>query len=403
MVLKSDLQVIIKTQIDSIPASEEFIPRDIINEIDPFIPFAIILTGIRRCGKSTLLYQLLKKYNNLNYLNFEDPRLINFDIADFEKVETIFNSNENEVDIYFFDEIQSVEKWELYVRSLIDRKKHIIITGSNSSLLSREFGSRLTGRHLKYELFPFSYKEFLKFTKKSPDQESFKDFMEMGGFPEYIKIGRIQILQQLLNDILSRDISVRNNIRNIKQLNELIIYILSNIGKPFSLNGLQKTFQFGSVNTVKDFISYFEDSYLIFTIPRFSYSLKKQSTNPKKVYAIDTGMIKSNTTGFSEDKGRILENIVFLELRRKFNSIYYLKEKNECDFVIYDRDKIVQAIQVCFELNTGNLQREINGCKEAMDMFGLDESLILTFGQEDIIMENGYKINVEPIWKWLTY
>lgn len=402
MLLTSDLQEIITSQINSIPGSEDYIQRDIIDEIDPLIPFAIILSGIRRCGKSTLLFQLLKKYNNLNYLNFEDPRLVNFELADFEKVEAIFESKKNSTDIYFFDEIQNIEQWELYIRALIDRKKHVIITGSNSSLLSRELGSRLTGRHLKYELFPFSYHEFLTFTKKSPGQESFKDFMEVGGFPEYIKIGRIQILQQLLNDILSRDISVRNNIRNIKQLNELIIYLLSNTGKPFSLNGLQKTFQFGSVNTVKDFISYFEDSYLIYTIPRFSYSLKKQSTNPKKVYAIDTGMIKSNTTGFSEDKGRILENIIFLELRRKYNSIYYLKEKNECDFVIYDRNKITQAIQVCFELNAGNLQREINGCKEAMELFGLKESFILTFGQEDILEENGFKINVEPIWKWLT-
>ena len=277
----------------------------------------------------------------------------------------------------------------------------MIITGSNSSLLSRELGSRLTGRHLRYELFPFSYMEFLDYTLKIPGKESFRDYMETGGFPDYIEIERIQILQQLLNDILSRDIAVRNNIRNIKQLNELIIYLLSNTGKPFSLNGLQKTFQFGSVNTVKDFISYFEDSYLIFTIPKFSYSLKKQSANPKKIYAIDTGMIKANTTGFSDDKGRLLENIVFLELRRKYNSIYYFKEKNECDFVVYNKDKIVQAIQVCYELNSGNLQREINGCKEAMQMFNLNEGLIISFDQEDIIREDNFTIKVEPIWKWL--
>ncbi len=401
MILSSDLQEIIKSQINSIPTSGSFIQRSIINQIDPFIPFAIVLSGIRRCGKSTFLFQLLNKYDSLNYLNFEDPRLVNFDLTDFEKVEKIFNFDKNNSNIYFFDEIQNVEKWELYIRSLIDRKKHVIITGSNSSLLSRELGSRLTGRHLRYELFPFSYMEFLDYTLKIPGKESFRDYMETGGFPDYIEIERIQILQQLLNDILSRDIAVRNNIRNIKQLNELIIYLLSNTGKPFSLNGLQKTFQFGSVNTVKDFISYFEDSYLIFTIPKFSYSLKKQSANPKKIYAIDTGMIKANTTGFSDDKGRLLENIVFLELRRKYNSIYYFKEKNECDFVVYNKDKIVQAIQVCYELNSGNLQREINGCKEAMQMFNLNEGLIISFDQEDIIREDNFTIKVEPIWKWL--
>lgn len=402
MILSSELQKIITSQTDSIPPSINLITRSILNKIDPFIPFAIVLSGVRRCGKSTLLFQLLNSNNNLNYLNFEDPRLVNFDIGDFDKVEAIFNNRENPSNLYFFDEIQNVAKWELYIRSLIDRKKHVIITGSNSSLLSRELGSRLTGRHLRYELFPFSYIEFLNFDNKSAGQESFKEYLEMGGFPDYIRIGRIQILQQLLTDILSRDIAVRNSIRNIKQLNELIIYLLTNTGKPFSLNGIQKAFQFGSVNTVKDFISYFEDSYLIFTIPKFSYSLKKQSANPKKVYAIDTGMIKANTTGFSEDKGRILENLVFLELRRKFDSIFYLKEKNECDFIVYDRDKIVQAIQVCYELNTGNLQREISGCMEAMQMFKLKESSILTFGQEDTINEDDLRINVEPVWKWLT-
>ncbi len=402
MLLSSDLKLIIDSQLASIRIPENLVVRSLRDEIDPFIPFAIVLSGIRRSGKSTLLFQLLNKFGSLNYLNFEDLRLVNFEISDFERVEKIFEEREKKSDLYFFDEIQNVDKWEMYIRSLIDRNKHVILTGSNSSLLSREMGSRLTGRHLRYELFPFSYVEFLTFTDKTASTESLNQYIETGGFPEFIRIDRIQILQQLLNDILNRDIAVRNNIRNVKQLNELILFLLTNTGKPFSLNSLQKSFQFGSVNTVKDFIAYFEDSYLVFTIPKFAWSLKKQSTNAKKIYAIDTGMIKVNTTRFSEDRGRLLENIVFLHLRRKYSSIFYFKEKNECDFVVYEKDKITKAIQVCYELNDGNLKREVAGCKEVMQMFGLQEASIITFDQEDTITEGESKINIEPAWKWLN-
>ena len=402
MILASDLQKIIASQYESLRIPENLVTRSVLNEIDPTIPFAIVLSGIRRCGKSTLLFQLLQKFQSMNYLNFEDPRLVNFELSDFERVDNLFNEKENASDLYFFDEIQNVDRWEMFVRSLLDRNKHVILTGSNSSLLSRELGSRLTGRHLQFELFPFNYTEFLSFSGKIPGTGSFSDYIETGGFPEFIRFERIQILQQLLSDILSRDIAVRNNIRNVSQLNELIIFLLANTGKPFSLNGLQKSFQFGSVNTVKDFISYFEDAYLVFTIPKFAYSLKKQATNPKKTYAIDTGMIKANTTRFSEDHGRLLENIVFLHLRRKYDSIFYFKEKNECDFVVFEKDKITKAFQVCYELNDGNMQRETAGCKEAMQMFGLNESSIITLEQEDTINEGDLKINIEPAWKWFS-
>lgn len=402
MILKSDLKEIISSQAESIQISEHLIKRSLSDEIDPFVPFAIVLSGIRRCGKSTLLFQLLNQFNSMNYLNFEDPRLINFELDDFERVEKIFEEKNGKSGLYFFDEIQNIDKWELFIRSLIDRKKHIIITGSNSSLLSRELGSRLTGRHLRYELFPFSYDEYLIFTGEIAGTASLSGYIETGGFPDYISLERIQILQELLNDILSRDIAVRNNIRNVKQLNELIVFLLANPGKPFSLNGLQKNFQFKSVNTVKNFINFFEDAYLIFTIPKFSYSLKKQSVNPKKVYAIDTGMIKANTTRFSEDRGRLLENIVFLQLRRMHQAIFYFKEKAECDFVVFEKDKITKAIQVCYELNNGNFQREMEGCKEAMQMFGLNEGLVITFEQEDTLIDGDLKINILPAWKWLT-
>jgi predicted AAA+ superfamily ATPase len=402
MLLTTDIQNIINSQLSSLPSANNLIERTIINTIDPYIPFAIVLTGIRRCGKSTLLHQLQKKYKNLNYLNFEDPRLINFEISDFEKVENIFNENPDPNPIYFFDEIQNVKNWEIYIRSLVDKKKHVIITGSNSSLLSRELGSRLTGRHLSYELFPFSFNEFLLFEEKSADIDSFTQYMAFGGLPEYNKVKNLQIPQQLLSDILSRDIAVRYGIRNVRQLNELIIFLYSNIGKPFSYTNLQKTFHFGSVNTVKDFISYFEDSYLVFMVPRFAYSLKKQSTNPKKIYAIDSGMANANSTSFSDDNGRILENMIYLHLRRKYKDIYYFKEKYECDFIVSEKNRVVSAIQVCYELNQGNLDREISGCEDAMKMLNLSESYIITYKQEDVIQKGDKKIFIKPAWKLMS-
>lgn len=401
MILKSDLQYIIDTQIESLETDELLCSRSIQSEVNPFVPFALVLSGIRRCGKSTLLYQLLKKYGSPNYLNLEDPRLINFDLADFERVEDIFANHSGEA-VFFFDEIQNIEKWELYIRRLVDRKKPVVLTGSNSSLLSRELGSRLTGRHLRYELFPLSYMEFLDLTGTLSGLESFERYMNAGGFPEYIKSGNIQILQQLLIDILNRDIAVRNGIRNVKQLHELIIYLLSNTGKPFSLSNLQKSFQYGSVNTVKDFISYFEDSYLIFTIPRFSYSLRVQAINPKKVYAIDTGLLKANTIQFSDDRGRMLENLVFLHVRRKSQSIYYFKEKHECDFVVFEKNSPSRVIQVCYELNDGNFDREIEGCKQAIQHFKLNAGTVVTFQQEDNLVIGDTEIQIVPAWKWFS-
>ena len=401
MILKESLRNIVKRQRESLDLAEASVERESLKQIDIKIPFAIVLSGVRRCGKSTLLKQLMKRIKGFYYFSFDDIRAVNFEVQDFQKLDEIFLEEYGKKDCYFFDEIQNVQKWELFIRTILDKKKHVIITGSNASLLSKELGTRLTGRHLRFELFPFSYKEFLLLLNKKQSIKSFEEYFINGGFPEYLKLKKSGILQELLNDILNRDIAIRHKIRNLKSLREIALYLLTNVGKEFSYNNLKKTFNLGSTNSVISFVSYFEDSYLLFTISKFDYSLKKQLVNPKKVYSIDNGLTNINSSSFSQDKGKMLENLVFVNLRKKHSDIFYFQEKGECDFVIKEGTKVTKAVQVCFDLNEDNKSREINGLVEALEKFALKEGLILTYKQDDEFKINGKKIKVLPVWKWL--
>ncbi len=394
--LKETLKELINLQKKDLERQELGVLREVLHEIDFAVPHALVISGIRRCGKSTLLHQLMKKVKKPYYFNFEDPRALNFQVSDFEKLAAAFAEVHGSNGHYFFDEIQNVPNWERFVRKLIDTGSKCVITGSNASLLSRELGTRLTGRHLTYELFPFSYKEFLEFKKEKASAKTFQEYLMSSGFPEYLRFQKDEILHALFNDILSRDIAVRHGLKEGRTIRELTAYILSNIGKEFSYNKLAATFNLGSPNTVISYISFLEDSYMVFTVPRFSFSLQKQRIMPKKAYAIDQGLIRANAVQFSNDTGRILENIVFLHLRRKNREIYYFKEKNECDFIT--RGKETAAFQVCSELTEDNKQREIDGLKEAMKKIRTKKGTILTLNQEDSIGP----IQVIPVWKWLT-
>ena len=400
MLLKETLRSIIKSQQKELKTLDYGIPRTSVEKIDLTLPFAIILSGIRRCGKSTLLCQVMKKTNGLYYFNFEDPRATGFEVNDFQKLDEVFREEYGNSECYFFDEIQNVEKWELFVRTQLDKNKHFLITGSNASLLSKELGTKLTGRHLKQELFPFSYNEFLNFNSQKKGPASFGEYLRKGGFPEYLKFGRSDILQELLNDILIRDIVVRHKLRSPKAIKELALFLVSNVGIEFSYTNLAKTFSLGSTNSAIAFVSYLEDSYLLFTVSKFDYSLKKQAVNPKKVYLIDNGLADVNSVSFSSNNGRMLENCVFLQLRRAGTEIFYYKGDRECDFLVKEKNVISQAIQVCYELTEDNKHREIDGLMEAMDKFGLSEGVILTYDQQDEIELLGKTIKVKPAWRW---
>lgn len=400
MILKETLAKTLAEQRETILSADKGIEREMLAKIKPVTGYASVISGIRRSGKSTLLRQLISDNTAFNYLNFEDVRIFGFELKDFKRLEDIF-SEEGTSELYFFDELQNVEGWERYVRTLLDNKKTVVITGSNASLLSKELGSKLTGRHLRYELFPFSYKEALSFWNVKPSLQSFEKYLLTGGMPEYLKLSNDMILQELFNDIISRDITVRYNLRNPKLVKELALYLLSNVGKEFSFQKLRKMYDLGSVNTVISLIGYYEDSYLLFTVPQFDFSLRSRQVNAKKVYAIDTGFIRANSVSFSQDKGRILENLVFIQLKRFGREVFYFKKDNECDFITRDENKKLELFQVCFELNDENKDREINGMLAAMDYTKQKSGTIFTLNQTDELEFDKRTIFVKPVWKWL--
>lgn len=400
MITRETLREIILSQRNSLDTLELGILREKEKDIKIVDSFALLITGIRRCGKSTFLHQILKKQKKGYYLNLEDPRLDGFELSDFNKVDVIMKDLYGDNGIYFFDEIQNIKGWERFIRYLIDKKEEVIISGSNASLLSRELGTKLTGRHLSLELFPFSYREFLVVRKENPSPKSFEEYLLKGGFPEYLKKENPSIHHELLSDVVMKDVAIRFSIKNITILNKIAIYLISNVGKEFSSNSLKKMFEIKSVQSVIDYISYFENAYLLFTIPRFSYSYKQQQVNPKKVYSIDNGFSYANSASFSRDSGKMLENAIFLELRRKYKEIFYFKERNECDFVVKQKDKVIHAIQACFDFNEDNKQREIGGIVSALKEFSLHRGLIVTLNQEDEFTIEGKKIVVIPAWKW---
>ncbi len=400
MLLQSAISQIVKTQRDNLLQKDPGLKREALKDLPDLLNHALIVSGVRRCGKSTLLFQLLtKKYKNAFYLNFEDTRLYDFERNDFSRLdEVIANSNSK---VLFFDEIQIIEEWERYVRQKLDEGFKVVITGSNASLLSRELGTKLTGRHITKELFPFSYHEFCSYKKSHPHEHTLLEYLKKGGFPEYVKSEENDILNNLLDDILVRDIAVRYGVRDVKTLKRLALYLVSNVGKLITGNRLKTLFEVGATSTVMEYLSHLEYSYLLHFVPKFSFSLRKQLVNPRKVYAIDTGLISANSASFTEDLGRKFENLIFLHLRRKNKEIYYFSEKHECDFVVSEMGAVSEVVQVCFDLNQDNMDRELSGLFEALEFFNLKSGTIVTLNQNDHFVKNGLTASIVPGYKYL--
>ncbi|MCF8234057.1 MAG: ATP-binding protein [Bacteroidales bacterium] len=399
MILKDELERVVLKQQDDL---KKYLgtPRRFKVKIIP--KFATIITGVRRGGKSTLVRQYLQSRQPVYYLYFEDIALAEFELKDFSRLENIYYDKLGEGGVYFFDEIQLIEGWEKYIRQLVDSGQEIIITGSTASMLSKELGTRLTGRHISLELYPFSYREFLDLEGKQHSINLFEKYLEKGGFPEYLKSDDVDVLRNLFQDIFYRDVLHRNLLRNEIVLKSLLHFLISNIGKEVSFNKLKNLVKAGSVNSISQFIDYFEQAYLLFSLKKFDYSLRKQMMNPKKIYCIDNAIIGRNAFSFSENKGRMLENLIFLELKRKGQQIFYHRNKSECDFVVQDKLKITQAIQVCYELDNFNQDRELGGLMDAMNHYDLKKGLIITFDQEDQFRKEGKQIHILPAWKWLS-
>lgn len=414
------MQIIVDQAQERLPAN--LVQRWQYQQVVPLIDTKqiIIVSGIRRCGKSTLMQFIRTNANESNYyINFDDDRLVSFALEDFQLLIDVFIQLYGVQNTFYFDEIQNILGWERFARRLHNEGKKVFITGSNASLLSNELGTHLTGRQITVKLYPYSFQEFLQYnkittpeihkitsTQKSLLQKNFNEFVSLGGMPEYLENMQKQYLHSLYENIIYKDIIVRNKIPQEKPIKELVYFLASNNAKEFTYNSLRQLLNLGSSNTVADYCHYLENSFLCFTVNRFSYSLKKQIYHPKKIYFIDQAI--AATVGFrcSEDQGRMLENIVFLQLKRQAKEIYFHKEKKECDFVIRSGYQIAEAIQVTISLkNDKTKKREIDGLLEAMEMYNLEQGLIITEDEEEQLQidNNGktYQIAVMPCWKWL--
>ena len=392
--------------------------RTLLKEIESKIklPHVVVLTGLRRSGKSTLLRQLIKrnyKDEDFYYINFEDERLFNFPASEFNRLYESLISLYGKKKTFFLDEIQNVTNFETFVRRFYEEGFKFFITGSSATLLSRELGTKLTGRHIDILVKPFSFLEFLKLREFTLEKNSiykiepkieikkyFDEYLIKGGMPEYLIYNEAELLAKVYEDTVLKDIAVRYNVNNVVVLRNLYSILISNFANKFSFNSLKKITNINSVNTIKKFIHYLEETYFAKTINKFDYSLKRQLINNKKFYIIDNGFIGVLSKKLTKDKGWLLENLVFNFLN-KDNDIFYYSNKNECDFLLVKNKAVIKAIQVCYDLNEDNREREISGLKEAMDKFRLKEGLLLTNSQEEEIKEKGRKIKVIPVWKWI--
>ena len=376
----------------------------------------VVLSGVRRCGKSTLLHEIRSTQNESDYyLNFDDERLLNFTVSDFQTLNELFIELFGKQSTFYFDEIQNVDGWERFVRRLRDYDNKVYVTGSNASMLSRELGTHLTGRYVQKELYPFSFKEFLSFKgieyfdvallsteDRALLKGHFNAYFEFGGFPAYLKSGSKEYLKSLYESVLYRDVMVRNKLTNEKELLELVYFIASNVGKLMSYNSLAKVVGVKNATTIKSYTTFLQDSYMIFMVNKYDVALKKQIQNAKKAYFIDLGLIRKLAFHHSEDNGRLLENLVFLELKRREKEVYYHNQKKECDFVIKEKSKIVEAIQVSWNIEQeATYKREIAGLMDAVNAYGLSEGLILTESTEREITIGNVRIAIRPVWKWL--
>ncbi len=390
----------------------------------------MVITGARRTGKSTIILQYLKDRidagipkENILIVNFEDPRFRGLNLELLNRIYEIYLTEietTSEEQYVVLDEVQVIDGFEKFARYLQENRRiNVLVTGSSSKLLSSEYATVLAGRHMDTEVFPLGFIEYLKFRglniKTSLDmiaerhsiKKELREYIGTGGFPKVVlekeERNKKELLYTYYRDILIKDVTVRYNIKDIQKLEELAKYYMTNISSPNSYNRIKNILGI-SLDTVERYSSYLESTYMLFFIKKFSYSLKEQVLNPRKVYALDTGLRNTVSFAFSEDSGRLVENVVFMHLRREYPGIYYWKNdtQKEVDFIISEKNRVTRAIQVCWDMSSESTRkREVEGLVAAMETFSLNEGLILTDDTEDEIEVDDKKIIVRPVWRWL--
>ncbi|HEV8543338.1 MAG TPA: ATP-binding protein [Verrucomicrobiae bacterium] len=363
-----------------------------------------MLTGARRCGKSTLQGQLSRQSDSSAvFCNLEDTRLYGMEPRDFPSLLSLLDENYPGAAV-FLDEVQEVAEWQRLVRALLDAGRRVCVTGSNASLLGRELGAKLTGRHLSVAVYPFSYGEYLELRGSQRGEETLHGYLAEGGFPAALREPDLApvLLRELLRDVVQRDIVSRFGLRDTRHLMNLALHLMAHTGQPLSLQSLAKGLGIPSVAQTGRYLEYLRDAWLILPVPRFSSSFKKRVISPPKYYAIDPGFRVANTPNPTPDVGRRLENAVLLALLRAGEEVAFAAETHrwECDFLTSKA-----AIQVCANLSPQNREREVRGLLGAATLPSSGrharELLILSIDQRDAFTEDGRGIKVLPAWEWL--
>lgn len=412
-----------KDELENVFLSEKIIPREDLEIYGKLLDSDQIkvITGPRRAGKSIFCLQLLQG-REFAYINFDDENLAGLKVEDLNLVLKAFYEIHDKPEYLFLDEVQNIEGWELFVNRLKRSGFNIIVTGSNARLLSRELATHLTGRHFALELFPFSFREFLDYSGfdhgiAAPTTEQIalimrelERYISIGGFPEtYKEPDPKRYLSSLYSSILTRDILLRHRVKYIKALREMSHYLLTNFSCRMTSNKLKNIFGFKSVHTAQNYFSFLEESYLIFQIEKFSFKIKEKSTAPRKVYAIDTGLVHSLPGRISPDRGRFYENIVAVELLRRRGrepdlEIYYWQDYSgrEVDFVLKKGPAAVELIQVCLDLEDYDVRaREFKSLVRAGKELKCSDFLVITSERSGVEKFRGKAIRLIPLWRWL--
>ena len=393
----------------------------------------ISVIGARRSGKTYILYETMKKLladgipkENILFINFEDERL-QLKISELDLILQAWRELHPKAGLsahyFFFDEIQNIEGWEKFIRRIYDTEtQNIFVSGSNSYFVGTDIATSLRGRTLPYEVFPFSFDEYLRFRKIPFDYYSesniakitnaLHDYLTQGGFPETIGLAYIrqsELLRTFYYVMLYKDLIERYKITNTPIIKYFVEKLADSVTKPFTINKIYNNLRSQGMKSDKNllyqYIDHVENIYLAFSLQRYDYSYSARSKSAKKAYYIDNGLLNILTHSFSTNYGKLLENAVYIFLRQQpgnlyENNIFYFKEKTECDFIVFDRNEPIHCIQVSYDVSDPETRkREIKGLTEAMDFFNLTEGYIITSEQEEEIQIENKTVFIRPAYK----
>ena len=375
-----------------------------------------LITGPRRVGKSTQALLMLRN-RNFAYLNFDSQQLL--DAWDADLVMRMLDDVYPGYEYLLLDEVQNLDAWDLWVSELYRLGKNLVITGSNAKMLSSEMATALTGKYLKVEMLPFSLEEFfdwnkLDLSKLNHEQQAdasalMDDYLRNGGYPEVVASRQLTrtYLDTLFDSIVWKDVAKRHSVRNVTDLNDLALYLVSNFCNPVSANELTEELGFSSVNTTKKFMDYLHEPYLFYYLPRYNNKLKLMKKAPRKVYVVDNGFVAAKAFSLSDNLGRLLENQVFVELLRQGydtdKTLFYYRSRNdkEVDFVLRKGTHIEQLVQVCYDMSNAKTEkREVDSLAECAEELNCSHLVIVTNNEERCIEKDGYRIDVVPVAKW---